>query len=506
MSKKISFNKSAMDSMIVGLDKISDAVTGTMGPKGRNVYLMDETLPTITNDGVTVASRIRLADQEEDAGAYVIRNVTGQQNDDVGDGTTTVTVLTQAIIHECLKRPENAMQIKQSLKEAGDKVLEILAKKSIKLNKNDIEKVALISSEDPKISRLITEIINKLGDNAVVNVEDSKTFETDYEIVDGYEAHVGFMSPHFITDKKTNRAIYENIPVLISQKKIANLGDIAPIFEMFKKEGINSCVIVADDIDDSMLGILVQNNLMGTFKSLVIRATGWLLEDIEGATGARAISDSTGVTFKGFTKEYLGSVKKVVCDAHKTVFATDGVSSKQYAELLDMQAENEPNMYQAEQLRKRAAKMRGGVAVLRIGASTDFERDYLRLKAEDSVKAVQAALAEGIVEGGGMTLWRIAQEIKPKTIGEEILKKAMTAPLRKIIENAGKDYTEVISAMPEGLGYDAKAGVYANLIDIGVIDPSKVERCALENAVSASSTFVSTFAVITDEKEANGKT
>lgn len=498
MSKEITLGKASMEAMISGLDKAANAVKGTLSPRGRNVYLMDATLPSITNDGVTVASKIILADPKEDAGAYVIRNVTGQTNDDVGDGTTTTAVLTQAIIHECLKRPENAMLIKQSLKEAGDKVLKTLADLSTPLNPADIEKVASISSEDKHIAGLITEIFNKLGKEAVVNVENSKTFATEYEIVDGYEAHVGFMSPHFVTDRKSNRAIYENVPVLISEKKISNISDIAPIFEMFKKEGIGQCVIVCEDIDDAMLGVLVQNKLMGTFNSLVIRATGWLLQDIEGAVGARAISDSTGVTFKSFTRDQLGVAKQVVCDANKTVFTTDGVAAKQYASLLDMQAENEPNMYQAEKLKHRAAKMRGGVAVLRIGASTDFERDYLRLKAEDSVKAVQAALAEGIVEGGGMTFWRIAQDLKPDTIGDTILKAALTAPLRTIIENSGKDYTEVISQLPPGEGYNAKDDCYEPLIAGGIIDPSKVERCALENAVSAASTFISTFALITE--------
>lgn len=499
MSKNVSFD--SLGKMLKGMDKAADAISGTMGPRGRNVYIMDGLSPKIINDGVSIAQKVLLEDPEEDAGAYVIRNVTAQTLDDVGDGTTTTAVLTQVLIHECLKRPENAMEVKQSLKEAGDKVLKILAKKSVKLKKEDIEKVALISSEDKQIAKLITEIINKLGDKAVVNVEDSKTFATEYEIVDGYEAHVGFMSPHFITDKKSAKAIYNDIPVLVSDKKISNLQDIAPIFEMFKKEGISSCVIVCSDIDDSILGILVQNKLMGTFNSLVIRATDWLLADIEGATGAKAISSSTGVNFQNFKKEHLGFAKKVVSNANTTLFTTDGVAAKRYATILNMQAENDPNQFSQKKVREREAKMRGGVAVLRIGASTDFERDYLRLKAEDSVKAVQAALAEGIVEGGGMALWRIAQELKPKTIGEQILKKTLTAPLRKIIENAGKDYTEIMAGMNQLMGYNAKSHCWQELMKVGIIDPTKVERCALENAVSAASVFITTFALITDIKE-----
>lgn len=515
MAKQLVFRKEGFDKVLKGLNATADAVGGTLGPKGLNVFIDNDMTPKIVNDGVTIANSITFEDKLENAGAYIVKNTSSQTNDDAGDGTTTTSVLLQAIIRECLKRPENPMEVKQSLKEAGDKVLKLLAKKSIPLKKEDIEKVALISSEDKHIARLITEIINKLGDKAIVNVEDSKTFATDYEIVDGYEAHVGFMSPHFVTDKKTGRAIYQDVPVLVVDKKISNLQDITVIFEMFKKEGIGQCVIVCDDIDDSMLGVFVNSKLMGSFNALVIRATGWLLQDIEGATGAKAISNSTGVTFQNFKKENLGFAKKVVCDANKTLFTTDGNAAKKYAVLLNMQAENDPNMYSAKKIREREAKMRGGIAVLRIGASTDFERDYLRLKAEDSVKAVQAALAEGICEGGGMTLWRLAQELKANTIGEHVLKAAMTAPLRKIIENAGKDYTEIITGLKDQflgfdaldksnnlvMGYDAKNDKYVDMIKEGIIDPSKVERCALENSVSAASTFITTFALITDVNE-----
>lgn len=486
------------------MNTVADAVSATIGPKGRNVYIMDSMTPIITNDGVTIANKIVLEDQEEDAGAYVIRNVSAQQLDDVGDGTTTVSVLTQSLIHECIKRPENSMEVKISLKEAGDKILKELSKLSIKLKKEDIEKVALISSEDKQIAKLITEIIAKLGDKAVVNVENSKTFATEYDIVDGYEAQVGFMSPHFITDKKGSKAIKENCPVLIYDKKISNIIDVSPVFEMFQKEKIGEAVIICADIDDSMLGVFVNSKLMGGFNGLVIRASDWLLQDIEGATGAKAISERTGVTPQNFKKEYLGIAKKVVCTANTTLFTTDGGASKRYASLLEMQAENDPNQYSAKKTKERVAKLRGGIAVLRIGASTDFERDYLRLKAEDSVKAVQAALSEGIVEGGGMCLWRLAQNLTPKTVGEEILKKSMQSPLRKIIENAGKDYTQIIVGLPEGQGYNAKADKYQNLIESGIIDPTKVERCALENAISATSIFITTSAVITDvikEKE-----
>jgi chaperonin GroEL len=501
MTKQIAFDKQAMEQMVKGLDIAAEAVGGTIGPKGRNVYLDDAMLPTITNDGATIADKIVLKDKLQNAGAYVIRNVSSQQNDDVGDGTTTVTVLTQAIIHECLKRPENPMVIKQSLKEAADKLLKRLAKSATPLKKEDIEKVALISSEDKHIAKLITEIINKLGKDAIINVEDSKTFNTDYEITDGYDAHVGFLSPYFINDKKAGRAVFNDVPVLVSSTKIANLSQISPIFDIFKAEGISQCVIVCEDIDDAILGILVNSKNMGTYSSVVIRASDWLLQDIERTTGATTISKSNGLDFKNFKSEHLGYAKKVVSDANKTLFITDGVSARKFIPTLEAQLENEQNQYTARNLKQRIAKLKGGLAVLRIGASTDFERDYLRRKAEDSVKATQAALAEGYVEGGGMALWRLAQGLAGKTIGEQILNRALRAPFKRIVENAGKDYAEIVAGLQPNMGYNARDDKYEKLIDKGIIDPVKVERCALENAVSAAGTFITTFALITDEPE-----
>lgn len=498
MAKQVSFSR---EKVLKGFNQAADAVVGTIGPKGKNVFLMDTYTPVITNDGVTIANKIVLEDPEEDAGAYVIRNITGQQNDDVGDGTTTVATLLQSIINESLKRPENAMEVSLSLKEAGDKVLKILAKKSIKITKKDIEKVALISAENKDLAKIITEVFDKLGEKAVINVEDSKTFATEYEIVDGYEAHVGFISPHFITDKKTAKAEYSDIPVFVTEKKISNISDIKPLWEQFAKAGISQCVIVCDDIDDSMLGMFVTNNAMGTFKSLIIKATGPLLQDIEAVVGATMVSDTNGVRFQDVKLEHLGKAKKVISTANKTLFLGDGESAKKHATHLEKASEFDPNQYAAKKLIERVSKLRGGVASLRIGAPTDFEREYLKFKAEDAVKAVKAALEEGVVEGGGMALWRIAQDLDTKTIGEQILSKALKAPLIKIIENCGKDYADIIKELPEGKGYDAKSDKYVDMVESGIIDPAKVERCAVENAISSASQFITSFCFITDIHE-----
>lgn len=502
MAKQVSFGKAGMEKMMIGLNTCADAVSATIGPKGRNAYIMNDYTPEITNDGVKIANKIVLENPEEDAGAWIIRNVSGQQNDDVGDGTTTVTVLTQALIQECLKRPENAMEIKESLKEAGDKVLAILKAKSVALKPEEVSRVALISSESQQLSTLITEIIDKLGEKAVINVEDSKTFATDYEIVEGYNAAVGFMSPAFITDKRKGQAIYEDIHVLVTQRKISNLIDIVPLINKLAESKIGNLVLVCEDIDDSILGQLVMNKNMGTFNSLVLRCGGEIIEDIAGATGATIVSDNTGISFKNMGLEHLGKVKKVVSEKDKTLFITEPEVSQKYAETLEGIAETEVNQLVKKRYDQRIARVKGGIAQLRIGAPTDEERGYLKDKAEDAIKATKAALEEGIVEGGGMTLWRIASELQPTTIGEEILKRGLKAPLQRIVENAGKDYTEVVRNLSSSdNGYNAKTGEYVNLLTEGIIDPSKVTRCALENAVSAAATFITTYSVITEIPE-----
>lgn len=524
MSKKLSAGKDGMEAMLKGFNHAYNHVSHTMGPSGGSVFIKGN-IPRITTDGFTVSVNCILENEEEDSGAYIIRNVCSQQNDDAGDGTTTVAVLTKSLIDETLKRPEEPKQIMQSLKQAGDKVLKMLAKKSKKITKKDIEQVALISSEDKLLSKKISEIVNKLGEKAVINVEDSKTFATDFEITDGYEAHVGFMSPRFITDKKSARAIYQDIPILCTEKKISNIADISPIFNSFafetNKEGkvigdvngkpipsknpVTQCVIICDDIDDSMLGMLVQNFEMKTFNALVIRATSLLLEDIAGYTGAKVISNSTGINFQNFKREHLGFAQKVTSTANTTLFIGNGISHKQYIKELQAKTNGEPNMWVQKNMQQRVDKLSGGIAVLKIGASTDFEREYLKYKAEDAVKAVKSALEEGIVEGGGMALYRLGMELKPKTVGETILKKALSSPLKKIIENTGLDYTEIITNMPQGMGYDAKNNKYVDMIKVGIIDPHKVERTALENAVGAASTFITTKGfIITDVPEKTG--
>jgi len=376
------------------------------------------------------------------------------------------------------------MEIKDSLKTASLKVLSDLKKQSVKITKKDIRRVAEISAENTELATLVSDIINKIGEEAVITVEDSRTFETTVEIVDGYQPNVGFMSPHFINEPKRARCVMNDVAVFVSEKKISSIQDIAPLFEMLKKEGISQSVIVCEDIENSILGILVANKMTGNFNSLVIRATGAILMDIEAVVGATRVSETTGVSFQNITPDKIGHAKKVVADANKSLFIPSKVDSAlEYANHLQKMVNEEDNIYIKERLIKRVAQLKGGIGIIKVGANSDFEREYLKLKAEDAIKASKAALEEGIVPGGGITLWRLANAMKPKTVGEEILKKALTAPLRKILENAGKDYADIIKDMPADKGYDAKNKCYVDMVKSGIIDPSKVERCAIENSV-----------------------
>lgn len=514
MARTLSFNT---EKMWEGLNEAAQAVGKTIGPMGLNVFIDDAYTPRVVNDGVTVANNIQFKDSLKDAGAWVVRNIASQQVDDVGDGTTTATVLLQAIVNECRNRPENATKVSLSLKEAAQKALKLLSKQGIKLEKKDVERVALISAEHEALAKMITEIVDKLGDKAVINVEDSRTFKTEYEISQGYEARAGFVSPYFAdkdkSGKLTEKIIMEDAPILVVRKRISNLNDIGPIFNQFapvispsgqvtKPEWTNKCVIVCEDIEDSIVGVLLKNHVAGVFNSIVIRASLDVLDDIAGATGATPISDQNGVTFQTVTVKHCGRAKKVVSDAHKTLFIGNGNNAKLRANELDILADNEPNMWVKKKLETRAAQLRGGIAVLKIGAPTDLEREYLKLKADDAVKAVLAALDEGIVEGGGMALWRVAQELPNKTIGEQILKKALRAPFEAIVRNTGEDFAEIVAGIgSDKMGYDAKNNKYVDMISAGIIDPIKVERVALENAISSAATFITTSSAITIEPD-----
>lgn len=502
MSKEILFGKTAQERMLEGLDEAANTVTGTLGPNGKNVFIDDPILPHITNDGATIAESISFPDKFKNLGAWLVKNTSSQTNEDAGDGTTTTAVLLQEIVHKSLERPENPMVIKNSLQQASETIVEKLKAESKPIGIEDIKKVALISSENEEIATLVSDIITKVGSKGVVVVEESKTFETSAEVQEGYEANVGFVSPYFANDETGAKAVYESVPVLCAQKKIATLNDIKPLFDQMKALAMGQIVIVCDDIDPQILGIMVMNKLQGTMNILVIKAAGNVLEDISATVGATLISDTTGATFEHLDiSKHLGVADKIICSEKKTLFVAKTKAGDEYAHRLKGQLATTTNQFEKEMLEKRIAKLTGGIAVIKIGAATDLERVYKKHKTDDTVAAVKAALEEGIVEGGGMALWRIAQEMEAETVGEQILKKALIAPFRKIIENSGLDYSEVVAKMPKGYGFDAKRKEYKKMIKSDIIDPTKVERVSLMNAVSNASNFITTHAVICDTKE-----
>lgn len=502
MAKQIDFDKEALEGMLRGMKKVHKAVNGTYGPRGTNVFIDDPVSPKFTNDGHSIAHRIELSDKLENAGAWVVRNVCAQTNDDAGDGTTTVSVLLESLIEESLKRPENKVQIMQSLMEAKIKVLKELKKQSKTISQREVINVARISAENESIAQLVTEVVGKVGFKAIITVEDRLDgFESDYKLVQGYEAHVGFESPYFRNQKEKAMAIYQDIPVLCTVKKFGTVNDLK-LFDNLAKEGINELVIVAQEIDPQILGIFVATHLSRKMNLLVIKAQGPLLEDIAASVGSALISDETGITFENFdVKQHLGKANKILCEEKKTVFISGSPTAEKHAKRLTALAEGNPNQFEAKKLRERAAKLKGGIAVIRIGAHTDAERNYLKDKAEDTVHSVQSALEEGVVQGGGMALYSIGTSIKAKTVGEEILSRSLSSPLRQIISNSGKEYADIIKKLPEGCGYDAKRDRYCDFFKEGILDPHRVERCALENAISTAAHFITTHAAITDYVE-----
>jgi len=501
MSKELSFGKTAMDKVLVGLYKTADAVTGTLGPRGKNVMIEDSILPHITNDGSTIAESISFPDKYENLGAWVVKNTCSQTNEDVGDGTTTTAVLLKEIIRLSLTRPESPMVIKNSLKNACDVMVENLKDMSTPITMDDIKKVALISSESEEIANIVCDVFQKVGEKGTIVVEESKTFETSTDVQEGYECNNGFVNAFFSNDGIGAVATYENIPVLCSAKKISTVMDVKPLFEQLDNSQIGEIVVVAADFDATILGVFANTKARGGCNILPIKVVGTQLEDICATVGATMISDETGVQFKNLNvKEHLGSADKVVANSKKSLFIAKTASGQELANRLKEQAEVCENLFEKAEIKKRIAKLTGGIAVIKIGGTTDLDRVYKKHKTDDTVAAVKAALEEGIVEGGGMALWRTAQDMQPMTVGEIILKEALTAPLRTICENADKKYEEVVIKMPAGMGYNAKDDIYCKMIESEIIDPTKVERVSLENAVSNSSVFITTHCVVVDAK------
>lgn len=529
MAKQIVYKEEAREALKRGVDKVANAVKVTLGPKGRNVVI-DKGFgsPTITKDGVTVAKEIELKDKFENVGADLVKEVASKTNDVAGDGTTTATVLTQAIVAEgfsAVNSGANPLILKKGMDKAVDWVIDYLNKKKKSVSSYEkIKEVASISANDSEIGKLIADVFKEVGKDGVVTVEESQSTEMSKELVEGMQIDKGYVSAYMVTNTERMEAVFEDAFVLITDKKISSIQDIVPVLEQLSKAGKRELVIIAEDVDGDALATLVVNKLRGNFTTLAVKAPGFgdrkkeLLEDLAVITGGQVISDEKGMKLEGVDMSMLGKVHRVVAAKETTTFVGGKGKKteidKRIAQLRSQLAKS-TSEFDKEKLQERLGKLSGGVAVLKVGATTETELKEKKFRIEDAVNATRAALEEGIVAGGGVALFEAAKELAVISIkgvpavGDEargvlIIKTILEKPLRAIAENAGKDSNEVVSkvfSMESGMGLNAATGEYIDMFKEGIIDPLKVVKAALTNAVSVSSLLLTTEAVITDIPE-----
>jgi chaperonin GroEL len=526
--KIIKFDIEARDMLKKGVDQLANAVKITLGPKGRNVVIEKKYgAPQITKDGVTVAKEIDLSDPIENVGAQMVKEVASKTGDDAGDGTTTATVLAQAIISVGLKNVTagaNPMDLKRGIDKAVAKVVEGLRKQSIEIGDDytKIEQVATISANnDTEIGKLIAEAMKKVKKEGVITVEEAKGIETTVEIVEGMQFDRGYISPYFITNPEKMETVLENPYVLITDKKISTMKDLLPVLEPVAQNG-RSLLIIAEDIDGEALATLVVNKLRGSLKIAAVKAPGFgdrrkeMLEDIAILTGGVVISEEKGLRLDAAKLDMLGSTEKITLDKENTTIVNGAGNKETIAKRvaqIKLQIENTTSDYDREKLQERLAKLAGGVAVLYVGASTETEMKEKKDRVDDALSATRAAVEEGIVPGGGVAYIRALDMLDNLTVenedqktGIKIVRQAIESPLRQIVTNAGQDGSVVVQKVKEGkddFGYNAYTDKYENLYKSGVIDPTKVTRVALENAASIAGMFLTTECVMVDEKEEN---
>ena len=528
MAKQIKYQEEARGKLKKGVDKLANAVKVTLGPKGRNVVL-DKGFgaPTITNDGVSIAKEIELEDKMENLGAEIIKEVAEKTNDIAGDGTTTATLLAQAIISEGLKNVTagaNPLAIKKGIEKANKEVVSSLRRMSKPVSdREEIAQVATISAEDSDLGKLIAEVVDEVGKDGVITVEESKTFGIQKEIVKGLQFDKGYVSPYMVTDAERMEATFEDPYILITDKKVSAIQDILPILEKIAQTGKKELVIIADDIEGDALATLVVNKLRGVFNVLGVKAPGFgdrkkeMLEDIATVTGGQVISEEVGLKLDKTEMQMLGSARKVISTKENTTII-EGKGKKEKIEArvsqIKKQIEDSESDFDKEKLQERLAKLAGGVAVIKVGAATEVEQKARQHKAEDALSATRAAVEEGIIPGGGVALARALKgldNIEAKAdekIGVAILKRALEEPIRQIAHNAGKDGSVVAAEVlkNEGnFGYNAANDRYEDLMKAGIVDPTKVVRSAVENAVSAASMLLTTECVVADKPEENKK-
>ena len=526
MAKKIIYGEDARKALLSGVNQLADTVKITLGPRGRNVVLDKKFgAPLITNDGVTIAKEIELKDPFENMGAQLVKEVSTKTNDVAGDGTTTATLLAQALIREGMKNVAagaNPMVVKKGIQKAVDKAVETVMNNSKKVNgTDDITRVATISAADEFIGQLIAEAMEKVGSDGVITVEESKTAETYSEIVEGMMFDRGYVSPYMVTDTEKMVATIDDAYILITDKKITNIQEILPLLEQVVQSG-KKLVIIAEDVEGEALATLILNKLRGTFTCVAVKAPGFgdrrkeMLQDIAILTGGQVITEELGLDLKDTTVAQLGRARQVKIEKENTIIV-DGAGNaeeiKNRVSQIRTQIENTTSEFDKEKLQERLAKLAGGVAVIKVGAATEIEMKEKKLRIEDALAATKAAVEEGIVAGGGVALINAIPSVESllssanddEKTGVAIVLKALEEPLRQIAKNAGVEGSVIINRIKNenkiDFGYNARTEEYVDMISAGIVDPTKVTRSALQNAASVAAMVLTTESLVTDIKE-----
>ena len=526
MAKQIKYGEEARKALRAGIDQLANTVKITLGPKGRNVVLDKEYgAPLITNDGVTIAKDIELEDPFENMGAQLVREVATKTNDAAGDGTTTATLLAQALISEGMKNiaaGANPMVVKKGIDKAVAVAVEAVKNNAQAVNgSEDIARVATISSADANVGKMIAEAMEKVSTDGVITIEESKTAETSSEVVEGMQFDRGYLSHYMVTDTDKMKVVYDDALVLITDKTISNIQEILPLLEQVVKMN-KKLVIIAENIEGEALTTIVLNDLRGTFKVAAVKAPGYgdrrkeMLEDIAVLTGGQVITSELGLELKDATVDQLGSARQIVIDKENTIIV-DGAGSKEAVAdrlaQIKKQLDSTESTFDREKLQERAAKLSGGVAVIKVGAATEVEMKDKKLRLEDALSATKAAVEEGIVAGGGTALLNAispVEKLLPSLDGDEktgakIVLKALEAPVRQIAENAGLEGSVIVDKIKRsrkvGYGFDAYTETYTDMVSAGIVDPAKVTRSALQNAASIASMVLTTESLVTNIKE-----
>ncbi len=525
MAKELKYDVDARKALEAGVNALADTVKVTLGPKGRNVVLeKGYGAPLITNDGVTIAKEIELDDKFENMGAQLVKEVATKTNDVAGDGTTTATVLAQAMINEGMKNlaaGANPIILRKGMKKATETTVEALKGMSAQVSgKEQIAKVATISSGSEEVGELVADAMEKVSKDGVISIEESKTMKTELDVVQGMQFDRGYISAYMATDMDKMEAVLTDPFILLTDKKIGNIQDLLPILEQIVKTG-KQLLIVAEDVEGDALSTLILNKLRGTFTVVAVKAPGYgdrrkeMLQDIAILTGGTVITEEVGLSLKDATMDMLGCAKSVKI-LKETTTIVDGAGDKQAVSdriaMLRAQFESATSSYDKEKIQERIAKLAGGVAVIRVGAATETEMKEAKLRVEDALAATKAAVEEGIIAGGGSAYLHTMNKVKAladslegdEKTGANIILKALQAPLLTIAKNAGYEGTVIVDKvmnMADGMGFNAYTGEYVNMVENGVIDPVKVTRCALENATSVAATLLTTEAVVAIKKE-----